>query len=127
MTPSSTSVYTKPPPRGRMMTKTGIRTAAFTALMEPMVDQTFVAHNPAVRWSLATRLAFRFVVIFFSLYVLLTQMFGALPRVAAPPPDLPTLLHLLGVEHKKLTFKFQGLDARLTGVEPAKVVKALLA
>jgi subfamily B ATP-binding cassette protein MsbA len=26
--------------------------AAFTSLMEPMVDQTFVAHNPDVRWTL---------------------------------------------------------------------------
>nr|WP_088256806.1 DUF1501 domain-containing protein [Fimbriiglobus ruber] len=38
-----------------------------------------------------------------------------------------TILHLLGIDHEKLTFKFQGLDARLTGVEPSKVVKALLA
>jgi len=38
-----------------------------------------------------------------------------------------TILHLLGIDHEKLTYKFQGLDARLTGVEPAKVVKGLLA
>jgi hypothetical protein len=38
-----------------------------------------------------------------------------------------TMLHLLGVDHKKLTFKHQGLDVRLTGVEPAKVVKGVLA
>jgi hypothetical protein len=38
-----------------------------------------------------------------------------------------TLLHLLGIEHERLTFKFQGLDARLTGVEPAKVVNEILA
>jgi hypothetical protein len=37
-----------------------------------------------------------------------------------------TLLHLLGLNHEKLTFKFQGLDMRLTGVEPAHVVKPLL-
>ena len=38
-----------------------------------------------------------------------------------------TLLHLLGLDHQRLTFKFQGLDAKLTGVEPAHVVKELLA
>ena len=38
-----------------------------------------------------------------------------------------TILHLLGLDHQKLTFKFQGLDAKLTGVEPAHVVKELLA
>src|SRR5262249_31831046 len=38
-----------------------------------------------------------------------------------------TLLHLLGVEHERLSVKFQGLDARLTGVEPARVVKEILA
>jgi uncharacterized protein (DUF1501 family) len=38
-----------------------------------------------------------------------------------------TLLHALGLEHERLSFKFQGLDQRLTGVEPAKVVKDLFA
>ena len=38
-----------------------------------------------------------------------------------------TLLQLLGFDHHRFSFKWQGLDARLTGVEPAKVVKALLA
>ena len=33
-----------------------------------------------------------------------------------------TMLHLLGIDHKRLTVKFQGLDAKLTGVEPARVV-----
>jgi hypothetical protein len=37
-----------------------------------------------------------------------------------------TILHQLGIDHKKLTFPFQGLDQRLTGVEPAHVVKAIL-
>ena len=36
-----------------------------------------------------------------------------------------TLLHALGLEHERLSFKFQGLDQRLTGVEPAKVVEGL--
>jgi uncharacterized protein (DUF1501 family) len=38
-----------------------------------------------------------------------------------------TLLHCLGVDHSRFTFKSQGLDQRLTGVEEAQVVKALLA
>lgn len=38
-----------------------------------------------------------------------------------------TILHLLGFDHKKLSFRFQGLDQRLTGVEPARVVQELLA
>lgn len=37
-----------------------------------------------------------------------------------------TMLHLLGIDHTRLTFKFQGLDFRLTGVEEARVVKDLL-
>jgi hypothetical protein len=38
-----------------------------------------------------------------------------------------TLLHLLGIDHARFTYKFQGLDSRLTGVEPARVVEDLLA
>ncbi len=38
-----------------------------------------------------------------------------------------TILHCLGVDHSRLKFKFQGLDQRLSGVEPAEVVKAILA
>jgi Protein of unknown function (DUF1501) len=38
-----------------------------------------------------------------------------------------TLLRLLGLDHQRLTYKFQGLDAKLTGVEPAHVVRELLA
>lgn len=37
-----------------------------------------------------------------------------------------TMLHLMGIEHTKLTFKFQGRDFRLTDVH-GKVVQALLA
>lgn len=38
-----------------------------------------------------------------------------------------TILHQLGIDHQKLTFKFQGLDQRLTGVEePARVVSEIL-
>lgn len=38
-----------------------------------------------------------------------------------------TMLHQMGIDHNQLTFKFQGLDARLTGVEGAKVVTKVLA
>ncbi|MFO0892061.1 MAG: DUF1501 domain-containing protein [Isosphaeraceae bacterium] len=38
-----------------------------------------------------------------------------------------TVLHLLGFDHRRFTYRFQGLDQRLTGVEPARVVKELLA
>lgn len=38
-----------------------------------------------------------------------------------------TILHLLGIDHERLTYKFQGLDARLTGVEEAHVIRDILA
>ncbi len=38
-----------------------------------------------------------------------------------------TILHLLGINHERLSFKFQGLDQRLTGVVPAKIVSPILA
>ncbi|NBV22993.1 MAG: DUF1501 domain-containing protein [Proteobacteria bacterium] len=38
-----------------------------------------------------------------------------------------TILHLLGIKHERFTFKYQGLDFRLTGVEPASPIKALIA
>ena len=37
-----------------------------------------------------------------------------------------TTLHLLGIDHEKFTFRSQGLDNRLTGVEPAKVISELI-
>jgi uncharacterized protein (DUF1501 family) len=37
-----------------------------------------------------------------------------------------TILHQLGIDHERLTFPFQGLDHRLTGVEPARVVRGIL-
>ena len=38
-----------------------------------------------------------------------------------------TVLHQLGYDHKRLSFKYQGLDQRLTGVLPARVVTELVA
>ncbi len=37
-----------------------------------------------------------------------------------------TILHCLGIDDNRFTHKFQGLDAKLTGVEPARVVRDLL-
>ncbi len=37
-----------------------------------------------------------------------------------------TILHQLGIDHKRLTVKFRGLDQRLTGVEEAHIVKPIL-
>ncbi|UUO04516.1 DUF1501 domain-containing protein [Blastopirellula sp. J2-11] len=37
-----------------------------------------------------------------------------------------TIMHCLGVDHSRLSYKFQGLDMKLTGVEAQHPVKALL-
>ncbi len=37
-----------------------------------------------------------------------------------------TMLHLLGIDHQQFTVKSQGLDMRLTGVEPARLVESIL-
>jgi hypothetical protein len=38
-----------------------------------------------------------------------------------------TVLHLLGYDHERFTYKYQGLDQKLVGVLPSKIVKALIA
>jgi uncharacterized protein (DUF1501 family) len=38
-----------------------------------------------------------------------------------------TILHQLGLDHERLSVRFQGLDLRLTGVEHCEVVKGILA
>ena len=38
-----------------------------------------------------------------------------------------TMLHLLGIEHERFTYRFQGLDAKLSGVEPCRVLTDILA
>ena len=38
-----------------------------------------------------------------------------------------TVMHLMGIDHAKFTYRFQGLDFRLTGVEPSRVVRGILA
>lgn len=38
-----------------------------------------------------------------------------------------TMLHCLGIDHDRFTYKSQGLDFKLTGVEPSRVIKEILA
>jgi hypothetical protein len=38
-----------------------------------------------------------------------------------------TMLQLCGIDHSRFTYRFQGLEARLSGVEPARVLQELLA
>ncbi len=37
-----------------------------------------------------------------------------------------TVLNLLGFDHERFTFRYQGLNQKLTGVEPARVIKDLI-
>lgn len=37
-----------------------------------------------------------------------------------------TMLRLLGIDHERFSYRFQGLDMRLTGVEPAHVIQPIL-
>ncbi|MDZ4819681.1 MAG: DUF1501 domain-containing protein [Planctomycetota bacterium] len=37
-----------------------------------------------------------------------------------------TMLHQLGIDHKRFSYRYQGLDMKLTGVEEAKVVRGIL-
>ena len=57
-----------------------------------------------------------------------TDEFGFGPvDQAVPVRDIhATLLHQLGISHERLTVRAQGLDFRLTGVLPARVVKEVL-
>jgi len=38
-----------------------------------------------------------------------------------------TVLRLLGFDHERFTYQYQGLDQRLTGVESARVIEGNLA
>jgi hypothetical protein len=51
--------------------------------------------------------------------------YAAEENPVAVPDFHATMLHLLGIDHKRLTVKFQGLDARLTGIA-GNVVKDIL-
>ena len=37
-----------------------------------------------------------------------------------------TALNLLGIDHESFSYRFQGLDFKLTGVESARVVRDIL-
>lgn len=37
-----------------------------------------------------------------------------------------TMLHLLGIDHERFSKRFQGLDVRLTGVEPSRVLREVI-
>ena len=62
-------------------------------------------------------------------------VYGETDELGFGPVDRPshvrdihaTLLHQLGLDHHRLSVKFQGLDVRLTGVEEAHVLKDILA
>jgi hypothetical protein len=37
-----------------------------------------------------------------------------------------TVLHLLGYDHQRFSYRYQGVDQRLTGVEQANVIQELI-
>ncbi|HAR65577.1 MAG TPA: sulfatase, partial [Lentisphaeria bacterium] len=37
-----------------------------------------------------------------------------------------TALHLLGIEHERFTYRYQGLDFHLTSVDEAKIIHEIL-
>jgi hypothetical protein len=52
--------------------------------------------------------------------------YAAVDQVATVHDLHATMLHQLGVNHEAFTYKFQGLDARLSGVEPSQVIRRIL-
>ena len=38
-----------------------------------------------------------------------------------------TILHCMGIDHNRFRFLFQGLEQKLTGTEPAQIVRNILA
>jgi hypothetical protein len=53
--------------------------------------------------------------------------YAAVDKVCTVHDLHATMLHCLGIQHDAFTVKFQGLDAKLTGVEGANVLKDILA
>ena len=45
--------------------------------------------------------------------------YAAMDKITTVHDLHATMLHQLGIHHDAFTFKFQGLDAKLTGVEKA--------
>ena len=52
--------------------------------------------------------------------------YAAVDKVCTVHDLHATMLHQLGIDHDAFRFKFQGLDAKLTGVEPCKVITDIL-
>jgi uncharacterized protein (DUF1501 family) len=52
--------------------------------------------------------------------------YAAVEKVTTVHDLHATMLHQLGIQHDAFSFKFQGLDARLSGVEGANVIKEIL-
>lgn len=53
--------------------------------------------------------------------------FHATTESVLPRDFQATLLSLMGIDHNKLIFPYQGLDQKLTGVQPARIVNEVLA
>lgn len=53
--------------------------------------------------------------------------YAAIDKITTVHDLHATMLHLLGIDHNAFTYKFQGLNARLSGVEGAKVIREILA
>jgi uncharacterized protein (DUF1501 family) len=53
--------------------------------------------------------------------------YAAIDKVATVHDLHATMLHQLGIEPNQFTIKFQGLDAKLTGVEGGQVIREILA
>jgi hypothetical protein len=53
--------------------------------------------------------------------------YAAVDKVATVHDLHATMLHQLGIDHEAFTIKFQGLDAKLTGVEPSKPIREIIA
>ena len=62
------------------------------------------------------------------------QVYGRTDEFGFGPVENPvhvrdlhaTMLHQLGLDHERLSVRFQGLDFRLTGVQHARVIRELL-
>ena len=53
--------------------------------------------------------------------------YAAMDKICTVHDLHATMLHQLGIQHDAFSIKFQGLDAKLTGVEPSKVIKEIIA
>jgi hypothetical protein len=53
--------------------------------------------------------------------------YAAVDKIATVHDLHATMLHQLGINANQFTVKFQGLDAKLTGVEGGKAIKDILA